>query len=383
MLDCQNKLFSLDAGVHYLNCAYMSPLLKTVEEAGTAGLIKKRNPYKVLPEDYFNDANEVRALFGKLVNADSGRVALVPSVSYGMGIVARNIQVSPGKKIITVHEEFPSDVYSLHRICHEHHMELITIKPPEDGNDRGEKWNVKILDAIDSNTALINLSSIHWADGTIFDLEAIGNRAKSVGALFVVDGTQSVGAMPFDVNQYKVDVLICAGYKWLLGPYTSGFIYLGEYFDNGVPIEESWLNRLGSENFRALVDYESVPGYRPLAARYNMGEFSNFINLPMLKASLSQLLVWTPTSINQYCDALTQPFIQTLRAKGFWLEQDSYRAKHLFGCKLPRHLHLDNVHQKLVDRKVFVSLRGNAIRISPHVYNDGGDIEQLLTALCG
>jgi selenocysteine lyase/cysteine desulfurase len=262
MIDCQKELFTLDAEVHYLNCAYMSPLLKTVELAGTEGLIKKRNPYLVLPEDYFNDGEEVRKLVGKLVNGDPGRVALVPSVSYGMGIVARNIKPAAGKKIITVHEEFPSDVYSLHRICQVHQMELITIKPPP-GTERAKKWNEKILDAIDSNTALINLSSIHWADGTIFDLESIGNRAKEVGALFVVDGTQSVGAMPFDVKQYKVDALICAGYKWLLGPYTSGFIYLGEYFDNGIPIEESWLNRTGSENFRALVDYETVPAYRP------------------------------------------------------------------------------------------------------------------------
>lgn len=380
MVACQKELFSLETGMHYLNCAYMSPLLKTVELAGLEGLIKKRNPGRVLPEDYFNDGEEVRKLFGKLVNADPGRVALISSVSYGMGIVTRNIPSSAGKKIITVHEEFPSDVYSLHRICHQQKMELITVKPSP-GAERAKSWNEKILEAIDSNTALINLSSIHWADGTIFDLEAIGNRAKEVGALFVVDGTQSVGAMPFNVKQYKVDALICAGYKWLLGPYTSGLIYLGEYFDEGIPIEESWLNRIGSENFRALLDYETVPAYRPLSARYNMGEYSNFINLPMLKASISQLLEWTPEGIRQYCDNLTEQFTKTLTEKGFWLEEAPYRAKHLFGCRLPEHLKLEKLQQQLKDKNVFVSLRGNVIRISPHVYNDAEDIEQLFLAL--
>ena len=380
MLDCQKELFSLDADVHYLNCAYMSPLLKTVELAGIEGLVKKRNPYRVLPGDFFNDGKEVRTLFEKLVNAEAGRVALVSSVSYGMGIVARNIKPGAGKSIVTVHEEF---LYSLHRICQEHQMQLITVKPPEDGIERGKKWNEKILEAIDHNIALINLSSIHWADGTIFDLEAIGNRAKEVGALFVVDGSQSVGAMPFDVKQYKVDVLVCAGYKWLLGPYASGFMYLGDYFDNGIPLEESWLNRTGSENFRALVDYDTIPTYRPLSARYNMGEYSNFINLPMLKASLSQLLEWTPEGILQYCDKLMKPFTQALTEKGFWLEDAPYRAKHLFGCKLPEHLSLESVQQKLNDKKVFVSFRGNAIRISPHVYNNVEDVEQLLFALAG
>ena len=383
MPECQKDLFSLDEAVHYLNCAYMSPLLKSVELAGTAGLLGKRNPYKIVAQDYFHDAEEARILFAKLVNADAGRIALVSSVSYGMGIVVRNIQPAPGKNIITVNEEFPSHVYSLHRICQDHHMDLITVQPPADGIERGKHWNERILEAIDSKTALINLSSIHWADGTIFDLEAIGKRAREVGALFVVDGTQSVGAMPFDVQKYQVDVLICAGYKWLLGPYSSGFIYLGEYFDNGIPLEESWLNRVGSENFRALVDYQDVPAYRPLAARYNMGEYSNFINLPMLKASLGQVLEWTPESIQQYCNRLTKPFIQALTEKGFWVEEEKYSARHLFGCKLPKHLSLENVSQSLLDKKVFVSLRGNVIRISPHVYNDSNDMDQLLNALGG
>jgi hypothetical protein len=88
-----------------------------------------------------------------------------------------------------------------------------------------------------------------------------------------------------------------------------------------------------------------------------MGEYSNFINLPMLKASISKLLEWTPDGVRQYCDILMKPFTETLTEKGFWLEEDPYRAKHLFGCKLPEYLRLDNVQQKLKDKNVFVSFR--------------------------
>ena len=381
MLPCQKDLFSLDASMHYINCAYMGPLLKSVEDAGIKGMQKKRNPFLVSPANFFDDAEEVRKLFGQLVNAEAGRIAVISSASYGMGIVTRNMKPAAGKKIITVHEEFPSDVYSLHRMCTEYNMELITVKPPETKEGRAKQWNEKLLEAITPDTALINISSVHWADGSIFNLEAIGNRAKEVGALFVVDGTQSVGAMPFDVKKYKVDALICAGYKWLLGPYTSGLAYFGEYFDDGIPIEESWLNRMGSENFRALVNYDETPAYKPLAGRYNMGEYSNFINLPMLKASLTQILKWTPQAIQEYCNILTQPLIESLIENGFGVEEENYRAKHLFGCRLPTGLTLEQVQQQLAHKKLVFSIRGNDFRLSPHLYNDEKDILQLQAAL--
>ncbi|MGB8190997.1 MAG: aminotransferase class V-fold PLP-dependent enzyme [Chitinophagaceae bacterium] len=379
MLSCQKHLFSLDEDWHYINCAYMSPLLRSAEQAGKDGLMKKRNPVNVRPEDFFNDGSEVRALFAGLVKADKDRIALIPSASYGLGIVIQNIKPAKGGRVVTVHEEFPSDVYSLHRICSDHQLELVTVQPPEDLNGRGRKWNERILDAITPNTSLVNLSSVHWADGTIFDLEAIGKRAKEVGALFVVDGTQSVGAMKVDVSRYHIDALICAGYKWLLGPYTSGMAFLGEYFDDGRPLEETWLNRLGSENFRGLVDYQ--PLYHPKASRYNMGECSNFINLPMQKAALAQILEWTPDAISAYCSQLTAPLVEYLTANGFWLEQEAYRAKHLFGFRLPGHLNIEAVQQELLKKKVVVSLRGNAVRVSPHVYNDHRDMQALTDAL--
>src|SRR5215207_2779959 len=134
MLSCQKHLFTLERGRHYINCAYMSPLLKSVEEAGIKGLARKRDPYNITAEDFFNDAIEVRKLFAELVHTDSERIALIPSASYGLGIVIRNIKPTPGSKVIAVHEEFPSDVYTIQRICSEHGLELITVKPPADGN---------------------------------------------------------------------------------------------------------------------------------------------------------------------------------------------------------------------------------------------------------
>jgi len=377
MLSCQKHLFNLEPGRHYINCAYMSPLMQQVEAAGIEGMRRKRDPFRITPDDFFNDAIEIKKLFATLVHTEAERIAILPSASYGLGIVIRNLKPKKGGRIITIHEEFPSDVYSVYRARTDYDMEVVTIKPPEE--NRGRKWNEMILEAIDSNTVLVNLSAVHWSDGTVFDLEAIGKAAHQVGALFAVDGTQSVGAAEIDVNRCHIDALICAGYKWLLGPYTSGLAYFGEYFDDGKPLEETWMSRIGREDFKGLVNYDAT--YHPKAARYDMGEFSNFINLPMLKASLKQILQWSPSAITEYCDALSRELISYLSSNGFLLEEDAYRAKHIFGFRLPKHLAIEDVQEKLVQRKVTVSLRGSAVRVSPHLYNDEADMQALMDAL--
>lgn len=379
MLSCQKELFSLEPGWHYLNCAYMSPLLKSVEEAGIAGLLKKRNPFRIRPIDFFEEAEEVRALFGKLVGADGNRIALIPSASYGMGIVRENIKRRKNGRVITVQDEFPSDVYALQRICEEQQMTLHTIQSPVNSEQRARDWNRLILESIDENTALVNLSSVHWSDGTIFDLEAIGEKAHQVDAAFVVDGAQSVGAVPIDVQKCRLSALICPGYKWLMSPYTSGFAYFGEYFDNGKPIEESWLNRKNSEDFKSLVSYQSE--YRPLAARYNMGEYSNFIALPMMRAALEQILEWTPEAIVDYNDRLTKPLVNYLEANHCQMEESAYRSKHITGFRLPKGFSTEELQTHLQSRNISVSLRGTAVRVSTHLFNDTNDVQALMDAL--
>ena len=106
--------------------------------------------------------------------------------------------------------------------------------------------------------------------------------------MVVVDGSQSVGALPFDIDVIKPDALIVAAYKWMLGPYSIAYGYYGPFFDGGVPVEESWMNRSNSSQFSKLTEHES--GYRALAQRYNMGEFSEFIHAPMLESAVDFLI---------------------------------------------------------------------------------------------
>jgi len=208
---------------------------------------------------------------------------------------------------------------------------IIAIAPPQALENRGEQWNSNILDAINETTGIVAISHTHWADGTLFDLIAIRKRTKEVGALLIIDGTQSVGAYPFDVQEIQPDALICAGYKWLMGPYGIGVAYYGPAFDNGMPIEQNWINRKDSKNFAGLVNYENQ--YKKGAMRYSVGEQSNFILIPMLLKSLEQLNSWGVDNIQTYCRSITQKPLKALKAKGYWVEDEAFRGAHLFGIR--------------------------------------------------
>jgi len=378
-LAAQREHFSLPPELHYLNCAYMSPLPRIAEEAGVRGIRRKRVPSEIGARDFFRESDEVRRLFARLVGADEAeRVAILPSASYGIAVAARNLPIDGGENVVVVHEQFPGNVYGWLRAAGEAGAEVRRVRPPEEGA-RGRGWNRRILEAIDERTAVVSLGHVHWTDGTRFDLEAIGRRAREVGAAFVVDGTQSVGALPFDVERIRPDALICAAYKWLLGPYSLGLGYFGPRFDEGTPLEETWIAREGSEDFSGLVDY--VDRYQPGAIRYDVGERSNFVLLPMLIASLRLLLDWGVEEIQAYTRRLGEPLIRAVREEGFTVEEEEWRAAHLFGIRMPEGIDPRELAEALERARVAVSVRGSAVRVSPHLYNDAGDVEALRKVL--
>ena len=378
-LTCRREDFSLPREVHYLNCAYMSPMPRVTEEVGIEGIRKKRVPSSILPDDFFSDSDQLRSLFATLVNvSDPDTIAIHPSVSYGVAVAARNTQVRKGQNLVLLHEQFPGNVYSWRRLAQESEAELRTVMPGE-GKHRGREWNARLLEAIDADTAVVALPQVHWTDGTLFDLKAIGARAREVGAAFVVDATQSVGALPFDVQEIQPDALICAGYKWMLGPYSVALTYLGPRFAGATPLEETWIGRKNSEDFQGLVDYQDA--YQPGAIRFDVGERSNFILVPMLAESLRLIVRWTPERIQEYCRTLTAELLAEATSLGFTVEEEEFRAGHLFGLRMPEGIELSAVKEALERRKVYASLRGSALRVGPNVYNDAEDVAALIEAL--
>ncbi len=264
ILTNQKHLFSIEEGITYLNGAAYSPTLRSSVERGIEGInLKAVNIHQIKGSDHFILPEKEQKLFSKLTNiADYQRVAIISSVSYGMAVVANNFHRLPNlsdkKHIIQIQDEFPNNVYAFDRVCQKHNLTYKTIAKPDVLENRGKLWNEHILEGITSETAMVVMPNIHWIYGVKFDLEAIAKRCKEVGALLIIDGTQSVGVLDFDIEKIQPDALICAGYKWLLGPYSIGLAYFGEFFDEGVPVEESWMHRMESDNFAKLIRYTFI-----------------------------------------------------------------------------------------------------------------------------
>jgi selenocysteine lyase/cysteine desulfurase len=373
----QKKLFNLDPNITYLNGAYMSPQLKSVEAVGHSCLQKKSKPYLISEEDFFSEKRILKQRFANLIAAsDYETIAIIPSVSYGIAIAVQNIPFEKGDEIIVLEAQFPSNYYAWKALEVEKGVVIRTISAPELREGRGALWNKKILEAINPKTKCVTLPHCHWADGTLFNLQAIRKRSSEVGAFLVIDGTQSVGALPFSVAEIKPDALICGGYKWLLGPYSLGVAYFGERFHYGKPLENNWMNHVGSENFSNLVNYNHA--LKPKATRYDVGESSNFILTPMLSEAIRQLNEWQPDNIQDYCKGISETAVSQLREAGYFIEEDSFRSHHLFGLYPKDPSEIEKIKKALLKENIYVSYRGKSIRISPNVYNTLEDVQQLM-----
>lgn len=166
---CQKHLFQLPGDIHYLNCGYMSPLMKTVEEAGITALQKKRNPSLIKADDFFDESVELRKLFAQLINCPAQQVAVIHSASYGLQNAVNNIPVTNGSHAITIADEFPSCYYAVKKWCEANNKTLKVVAPENGPGSKAKKWNEKLLDAITAETSAVVISSIHWMNGTLFD----------------------------------------------------------------------------------------------------------------------------------------------------------------------------------------------------------------------
>jgi selenocysteine lyase/cysteine desulfurase len=369
MLDSQRHLFSLDDDHTYLNCAYLGPQLRSVTEAGLAAVRGKELPWSVTPRSFFDASERLRETFARIVDADADGVAFIPSVSYGVGVAVANLPLRDRSTLLLA-EDFPSDVYPWRAAG-----PIVTVPRPADHD-----WTAAVLALLDERIGVVAVPHVHWTDGGLVDLVRVGERAREVGAALVVDATQSLGALPLDLAAVRPDFLIATGYKWLLGPYAVGYLWAAPERREGVPLEANWINRERSDDFARLIDYRDT--YQPGARRYDVGERSNFVLVPMAQAALDQVAAWGVAEIAETTAALTAYLAKGAESIGLLTAPAELRGPHLMGIRFPGGLP-DGVAETLAERRIHVSVRGDSVRVSPHVYNTTDDCDRLLDALAG
>lgn len=379
IIPSQRHLFDIPDDVAYLNSAYMGPMAKSVIAAGEGGMAAKGRPWAIRPVDFFTESEAVRALFAQLVNATADDIAIVPAVSYGMAVAANALPLKAGQSVITLAEQFPSNVYPWIEKARAANAAHITVPRPSD-----DDWTAGVLSRIDANTAVVALPHCHWTDGGLLDLVAIRKACDHVGAALCIDATQSLGVLPFDVAVIRPDFLCAGGYKWMLGPYSYGYLYVDPRWHGALPIEHNWIARRDSEDFAGLVNYKS--GFQPGARRFDMGERSNFALTPAAKAALQMLLDWGSANIQATLKQRNDAIAERARAE-FGLDSVAphRRAGHYLGLRFGGAKYEGGIPAdlpaKLAAANVFVSVRGKAMRVTPHLYNTDQDVERLFSVM--
>jgi selenocysteine lyase/cysteine desulfurase len=373
MIDTQRHLFDIPDEIAYLNCAYLSPLMHSVQEAGRSGLARKARPWEIHPKDFWEEPNRARALFAGLIGADADGVAVVPSASYGMATAALNLPLERGQTIVLLEDQFPSNVTHWADLAAKNGATLNVVARPPDSD-----WTPRVLEAIDKRTGIVALPNCHWTDGTLIDLLAIGARCRAVGAALALDITQSIGAMAFDVTAVQPDFLVAAGYKWLMAPYSVGFLWVAPKHRAGKSLELGYIARASHPRFRHITGQEmpfAVSGHR-----FDVGESGNFALMPAACAAMEQLTQWGPAAIQATLAGYTAPIAAWARERGLLVADDRLRAGHFVGIRFPGGLPEQAV-ERLAARNVFVSKRGDSLRITPHLYNNEADRERLLEGI--
>jgi len=369
------SLFQLNEDEIYLNCARMGPFLKSSMDIGHQEIKRRANPSNISSDEFFSITNTTRSLFSELINGhDPERIVIAPSTSYIISAVARVCDIRAKSKILITEAQFPSNYYPWRRVATEKGAELVIV-----GRKAQQNYTETFLDAIDENTSVVAIEPLNWGDGLKVDIDLIGQKAREVGALYLIDGTQYVGAYPYDQMITQPDVLVTSAYKWLLAPYGLSLAYIGEKFDGKKPIEDSWLNRMNSQYFQRLNDYNDT--YRPKARRFEVGQSPDFIRIPILNDALRQILKWNPQNIQEQIASLIEQPNHQLRELGCIIEEPENRFSHLYGIGLPDHVSIDQVKSHLATNKISVSYRGDVIRVSPHLYNTADEMSSLVDSM--
>ncbi|RMF14966.1 MAG: aminotransferase class V-fold PLP-dependent enzyme [Alphaproteobacteria bacterium] len=371
ILPSQRHLFDIARSVVYCNAAYMTPWPTAFRNIAARAAEERLHPWETGAEGFFAMSEEVRGLAARLFGATSEHIAIHPALSYSVATAARNLPIAKGQTILTLGEEFPSNYYGWARRAEETGARVRILSGTPEGD-----WTARVLAAIDEEgerIALAALPHVHWASGSRLDLVTISRALKEVGAALFLDLSQSLGALPAPISEIDPDFAGTVGYKWLFGPYALGFCYVAERWWDGVPLEENWIVRAEAQDFRRLVHYREE--YAPGARRYDMGERTQFLAMPLARAALKLVHEWSPERTARTLGRLSERLIARLQEAGFQATPAEWRSPHLFAARHPDHGAADLVARwNALGLKV--SARGDWIRIAPHLWIDSEDEER-------
>ena len=377
MLKSQRALFDIPREVGYFNAAGWSPLPLAVREAGRAGVARKGRPW-LIDQAFATDQHErARSAAARLIHADPRDVALISSIAYGVATAAKGLVVPPGSRVLVLQDDHSSPVLEWMTRASDGGFTVEVVGRPGNGD-----WTEAVVAAVERRGAapvgLASISSVHWSDGGIIDLDRVGAALRTQGAALLVDATHGAGVLAMDVRAFDPDFVIFPTYKWLLGPYGRAFLYVAKRHQDKIPLEQT---SFGRRSVRAeQSSYLADTRYLADARRFDMGERDHFISLEMASVGMELMAAWGNSAIVERLSMLTGRLADGLRDTGVVIAEKRVRAPHILSLGFRGGMPSGLIEQ-LASERIYVAPRIGRMRISPHIYNDEEDIDRCVAVM--
>ncbi|HEY6464484.1 MAG TPA: aminotransferase class V-fold PLP-dependent enzyme [Candidatus Acidoferrales bacterium] len=364
-------------GVAYFNAASQAPLPLVAATAAEEALEWKKHPYRLPDALYFDLPDRIREKIARMIGARPSEIAVTTGASSGMACVAAGIDWKPGDEVLIGKGEFPAHFSTWLRYQQAGKLRTRIVEP------RGRFITADdYVAAIDSHTRVVTASLVRFDNGALLDAAPVARACEKVGAAFLVDLSQCAGAMRISIRDLGATMAVCSGYKWLLGPYGTGFFWIAEEWIERLPLGATYFAALeGARDLHSMPsrDFRVAPGAR----RWDSAETANFTNLAAFDASLDLLERIGAENVQRCVDALTNQVIECIPRHRLSLASPEPRVRRgPYVCVAARD---PNETRALYDRvraaQTHLSLRENALRIAPYIYNTSDEISRLLDIL--
>jgi cysteine desulfurase / selenocysteine lyase len=373
--DWRKEWFKIEDAA-YLNTAAHAAMPRVSLRAVQASLEAKKLPHHTSDSVFFEVPNRIRASLSKMIGAKPEEIALTTGASTGVAAVAHGLTWKPGDEIITAKGEFPLQ-YATWKPMEEREGVKLKIVAPRDRFITADD----LIAAMTPRTRVISVSHVRFDDGSLLDASRVAAACHAQEALLVLDASQSCGAVPMDVNELGADFLVCAGYKWLLSPYGTGFFWAkSKQLDTLRPGPFYWTGQDTNTNALSALNLVDPKPSRS-AKRWDAAEASTYFNfnLTAMHASVDFVLRVGPELVLEHNRKLIEFLFDRLPKDCVPASPLNSAQRGPYGCfTAPTPEKTAELYQKLRKDNVVVSMREGRIRVSPHLFNSEQDIDRLI-----
>ena len=360
----------------WLNCAHQGPLPHVAIEAAHEALSWKIAPYHLTDDLFMAIPLQMREVLGRLVGTPADDIILGNSTSYGLHLLANGLRWCSGDEILLVDGDYPADIFPWLDL--QKQGVQIRFLHPQNLMVQAEELENSLSDA----TRVFCTTWVNSFSGAVVDLHAPGAVCRKHNVLFVVNGSQALGARPLDISQTPLDAFTSCGFKWLCGPYATGFCWIRPDVRESLDYNQAyWLTMQAGRDLNHMRDYtvRTDPGAR----KYDVFCTANFLDVKPWMAAVEYLLMQGIEQIAAYNERLVTHFIEGLDPDQYTLLSPREGPERSTLVYVTHRIPERNsaIYTALQQARIDISLREGQLRFSPHLYNTEDELDQVLQML--